>query len=315
MTLTVKNVYNVSAFHYPKWLTATHFISGFIVCSAVMLYRRLVDGKGIPVPTTRQFFSGILPIAISFSASIGASNMALVGSNAAFVEMVSASGPLCTVLASVAMGLPFKFHKVWPVILVTVGMCVCATGELKFSMLGFCLALFATLARAVKASLQQLLMSNMDNQVKLDPIELLAWVCPPSILIMLTWSWLTEGSQPYWALAESDPSLRLHGSILLTCFNACVLNVSALFVMKDLGAVAMQLCGQLKGAIVVIGGVAIFGEHVTSVQTLGFALEMIGAFWYNSLDQRRTPDDSHEEKVLGEADKCTESAKVGKYDS
>merc|ERR1719152_612343 len=152
-------------------------------------------------------------------------------------------------------------------------------------MIGFGLAFYGALARSVKATLQHKLLEHADEgDVKLDPIELLAWMCIPSLTIMLVWSIFTEGLVPFTALAEGN-TLAILGSILLTCFNACVLNVSNLFVIADLGAVATQLCAQLKGILIVLGGMAVFGEKIAAMQILGFMAELGGVFWYNKVDE------------------------------
>merc|ERR1719321_383313 len=100
----------------------------------------------------------------------------------------------------------------------------------------------------------------------------------------MTWSLLTEGVEP-WVLLAGENALALILAIGITCVNACILNVANLFVIKDLGAVATQLAGQLKGILIVLGGVALLGEDVQVIQLGGYAFVFAGVFWYNRLDQ------------------------------
>lgn len=282
MTLTVKNVFVNHQFNFPKFVSCLHFMSAGIVCFSVMLFRRQVDRKKIPVPSLQQFCM-ILPIALTFASSIGANNLALVHSNAAFVEMVGSCTPICIVACNVAMGKGFDLRLLVPVLVVCFGIALCSSGEIKFSTYGFGLAFVSACSRAVRSTLQHRILDS--KEVSLDPIELLAWMSPPSILVMLTWSVLTEGAEPFLQLT-SEGWFSLALAIGVTCVNACLLNVANLFVLKDLGPVATQLAAQLKGVLVVLGGVAVLGESVQLTQVGGYTFVIVGVFMYNKIDQK-----------------------------
>jgi drug/metabolite transporter (DMT)-like permease len=226
-------------------------------------------------------FSKILPISLAIACSVATGNMALVHASTSFVEMISSCTPVCTVIVAIVFDQPFRKQLMWPVLLVSGGLCLCASGAVKFSRMGFVFSLLATLLRSVKAVLQQILM--VGEKAKFGPLELLAWISVPSVVVMLSWSLATEGLQPYRMLAEA-PSHHLVLSIGLTCANACILNVMATFVVKDLGAVGAQLTGQLKGVLTVLGGVAILHETVYFQQAVGYGFVLLGVFWYTNME-------------------------------
>lgn len=281
VTLTIKNVYVNYHYNFSKFVSVTHFVSAGVLCFGIVLYRRQTDGKPIKVPSAKQFFCMILPTAIAFASGIGANNQALMYSNAGFVEMIAGGTPLCTLLCTAALGKKVDLRLIWPVLLVCSGIVLCTSGELKFSTMGFMLASFACFSRAIKSTLQHALMDTEDASIQaLDPIELLAWMSLPSIAIMGTWSVCTEGIDPYARLVGED-ALGLLLAIGLTCVNACILNVANLFVIRDLGAVATTLAAQLKGILIILGGVAMLGEVVQVQQIAGFSIILGGVFWYN----------------------------------
>merc|ERR1719316_624879 len=282
MTLTVKSVYVNHGYNFPKFVSCMHFISAGILCFGIMAWRKHAADKPIAIPSLKQMGTLITPTALAFACGIGANNLALLYANAAFVEMVGASSPVCVVGVSIAIGKGFNMKLIWPVLMVCLGIATCASGELKFSMLGFGLAVFATLARAIKTVLQHALMDGEEHAF--DPIELLAWMSLPSIAVMMTWSVVTEGMEP-WAKVTGETALPLILAIGITCVNACILNVANLFVIKDLGAVATQLAGQLKGILIVLGGVAMLGESVQLVQIAGYGFVLGGVSWYNKKDK------------------------------
>merc|ERR1719465_35119 len=99
-------------------------------------------------------------------------------------------------------------------------------------------------------------------------------------LLMTIWSLATEGITPYQKIFAWGPFL----AVLYTCVGASILNIAALFVLRELGPVAQQIVGQMKGVLAIIGAVAAFGEVVTMQQMVGYSVLLVGIFWYNRTD-------------------------------
>lgn len=222
----------------------------------------------------------VCPLALVFAGSIGAGNAALVYASTSFVEMMSSCTPVCTVAVAILFDQPFQKRLLWPVLVVCAGLAVCAAGVMQFSLTGCVLSLLATFLRATKAVIQQILMRGGKS---MEPVQLLAWISLPSVVVMLTWSMVSdEGWGPYKMLATGTTPMFL--SIGFTCINACILNVMAAFVVKDLGAVGAQLTGQLKGVLTVLGGIAVLNETVYPQQAIGYGIVLLGIFWYTSME-------------------------------
>lgn len=288
MTISIRFLYTKHAFTFPTFVTCIHLACSAMLCCAIMAYRYYSQGRVAAVPRLSQFLCMILPIAMSFVLSIGASNVALLHSNAAFVEMVSSSTPVFVVLGAVLWGRGFHARLLPPVLVVCLGLALCAAGELRFSVAGFMLAFLASILRASKATLQAALLdpAAKDDQdyVVLDPVELLAWMSLPSIAIMAVWSCITEGSKPLERLREADGRLPLVVALGLSCTIACSLNLLGLVVLQDLGPVGAQIAGQLKAVLTVLGGMALLKEIVGPLQPLGFAAVLAGVLWYGRQD-------------------------------
>lgn len=284
--INVRYVFEEYSFDFPKFLTALHFLFSGLICSLLMLSMpslRSTKSQGAVLSWRCMVFK-ICPLAVVFASSIGAGNAALVYANTSFVEMMSSCTPACTVVVAILLNQPFQKQLLWPVLVVCVGLIVCAAGVVEFSLIGCVLSLLATLLRAFKAVLQQILMGGGGGGGSgFDPVQLLGWMSLPSVVLMLTWSFVSdEGWGPYASLAGGSRNLFL--CIGLTCINACILNVMATFVVKDLGAVAAQLTGQLKGLVTVLGGIALLKETVCPQQVIGYSLVMLGIFWYTSME-------------------------------
>jgi len=279
--MSVRILFVEHHFDFPKFLTGLHFFTSGLFCCIILMCTSLAVDKRDTIPSWRCMIGMILPISVAFACSIAAGNAALVYASTSFVEMISTSTPVCTVIVAILFDQPFRKQLVLPVLVVCGGLALCVTGQMKFSTMGCIFSLLATLLRSVKAVLQQILMVGENS--KFGPFELLAWISVPSVVLMLSWSMATEGLEPYSMLAKPS-SYHLILSISLTCVNACILNVMGTFVVKDLGAVGAQLTGQLKGVLTVLGGMAMLHETVYPQQAIGYGLVLLGVFWYTNME-------------------------------
>merc|ERR1719499_1542797 len=81
---------------------------------------------------------------------------------------------------------------------------------------------------------------------------------------------------------------KLHAllfAILLSCVNAVILNLAQLYVTKHLGAVGGQLVSQAKMVLTVLGGMVLFGETFSPLETVGFVLALFGVYTFTRMDQ------------------------------
>lgn len=275
-------------YHYPKFVTAFHLFMSSFAAFVVLFYRKQVHGTPIAVPTRSELLYGILPIALTFGVSIGSENSALVFVSAAFSEVVAASNPVMSALVTWACGIAFPLQLLAPIAVVVTGCVISISGELYFSAFGLALLLFAVFCRALKAVLQQKLMTG-ETKDKFDPVTLMAWTCGFSFLELLAYSVATEGSGPWTALMHAPDLMGLSLTILASAVIAVTLNISALFVIKQLGAVGMQMVSQMKSLLVVIGGIALLGESFTDTQKLGFLTVLVGVYWYSYMKRTVEP--------------------------
>lgn len=282
----VKTVEHGNYFKFPLFVTGTHLAGSAILAFVLLLREHVSTGVGMTMPSASDFTTRFGLIAVGSAASISMNNIALLHSTTAFVEIVGASAPIVTVLTIIVMKQPFDMRLLAPCLVVFIGCALTSNGEPNFSTLGLVLAAGSNLPRALKTVLQQLLLQEDSNSTAYSPIEVLAWTCLPSSVIMLTWSFFQEGMQPYHRLHDQGFMSQLMGALLLSIVNACILNTATLFVVKDLGAVGTQLVAQTKSMLVVLSGMCVLHEQVSRQEFLGFILVMVGVYAYNDLEAR-----------------------------
>merc|ERR1719231_1303906 len=134
--------------------------------------------------------------------------------------------------------------------------------------------------RATKVQLQSILLGKDSNMTQLDPIELTFWTATSCFIVMMVWSLAAEGLEPFVLVADIPTLL----AVLVTAVAATILNIAALFVLKEVGPVAQQIVGNLKGVLACMAAVAAFGEQITMQQAIGYSIVVACAFWYNRTD-------------------------------
>jgi drug/metabolite transporter (DMT)-like permease len=259
------------------------------------MFKHKTGLKPLQVATRRQIISVILPLAACFTASVACSNLALVHCNAAFAEMMSGATPLCLVWINVVGGKGFNLQLLWPVLMVVSGVCMCVSGEVHFTRVGFILICSACSFRACKQYLQGKIMEHNTDVGTLEPIELLAYMSLPCFLMMFGLGFLIEGVQPYLELrSEFGPKIAM--SIGVTVVNALILNTANNFAIRDLGAMGCTLAGQLKSILLFLGAAALLNEVIQKQQIAGYCLVTCGVYFYNRIDKKFRDGDRIENK-------------------
>jgi len=281
--IALKVVYEYG-FNYPKFITSVHLLCSSLAGFTVLAYRNMSAGKQIAVPTKDELLMGILPIAATFGFSIASENSALVFVSAAFSEVVASTNPVMSFTLTWVFGLGANLQLLMPIAVVILGCLISVEGEMYFSPMGLSLLLLSVFFRGLKAVMQQKLMTGATKE-KFDPVTLMAWTCLFAFTVVFLYSLATEGAVPWNALAASPDLVGLIGAILASAVIAVTLNLSALFVIRQLGAVGMQMVSQMKALLVVIGGMALLGESFTNVQKIGFSVVLSGVYWYSRVQQ------------------------------
>jgi len=297
MSNSIRNCFVVQGFRYPQFVTASHQLVTGLAGFIILQFRQATTGQKITYPTVTTVVEGIMPVALCFACSLGCSNLALLYTNTHFYEMLTPCSALVTFGLGVFLGRVTNPKLLPPVLLVTASLPIVAFGELKFSMLGLFFVMAGVLSRAGKAQVQSLLMSPGAMSQTFDPLELACWTTTSTFAVMIAWCAIAEGAAPWQAFWH----VNVMNAVLLSCMNAVVLNISAMFVMKELGPVASQIIGELKGVLACLGAVAAFGEVIALNQIIAYTIAIIGVHWYNHTDMHIRAETVEQAKKLVES--------------
>mmetsp|Transcript_41037 Transcript_41037/g.114048 ORF Transcript_41037/g.114048 Transcript_41037/m.114048 type:complete len:335 (-) Transcript_41037:328-1332(-) len=272
-------------YKFPFMITAVHMLFSWVVCS--FLVRCRADAEHRNCLTLKQQFQKIAPLALCFAVCVAMGNLSLKYIYPSFSQMLSSVAPLITVVIAVA--LRGKRYNCWtwssmPVI--CGGLLVCSTEEVNFNLYGACFAVGATVLRAVKSVMQEKLLDP--NEKDMDSVSLLYYLAPYAGFFLVSMSLAFEGADPFMMLYPWDNGIPTTGVtqvvmlLSLSGVNACFLNISGNLVTAYMGAVMLQILGNLKACISIVISVAIFRNPVTPLQSAGVFLCLFGVWLYNS---------------------------------
>jgi drug/metabolite transporter (DMT)-like permease len=303
MSMLIRNCFVNHNFKYPQFLTATHFVATALVGSSILLYRRFTEGRKISVPQMDCAVKGLLPVAGAFVLSLAFSNNGLLLTNAHFYEMTGSASALSTAGLSVLIGRGFDMRLMPALGMISVSLFVVAFGEVSLSVLGLLCCVGGVLMRSIKSTTQHALMSGSEWK-SMDPVEVAVWTSLTCFVLMIAGSLVTEGFAPFQQILAWGPFM----AVLYTCIGASILNIAALFVLRELGPVATQIVGNLKGILAIVGAVATLGESLSTQQALGYTILMLAIYWYNVTDM--AIKDEKKKLLEQEGDETTKIQKV-----
>jgi len=251
-----------------------------------------------------QVFKYMLPLGLLFATALYCSNKAYSYSSVAFLQFIKESNVVLMFFLSCLAGLQiFSWKKVGILSIVIGGCYLCITGEMNFLMLGLVLQLAACFSETCKNLIGEIVMTGAG--MKLDPLTFVAFQAPSSLVPLLVAMMFHPGH------AEAFAALSEHWmTILANTMVAFFLNIAIAITLKRLSALAFTIVGLAKDIVIVVCSAQIFGEVVSQMQWLGFAITILGLGLWSHVklaERAEAADAARETEKLISKDKKAET--------
>ena len=172
MSNSIRNVFVVNQFGFPQFLTSCHALCTCISTGIILKVREVTTGELIAVPTANTWIFSIGPVALCVAISLGLSNIALLLTSTHFYEILSASNVITCAIVGLMFGNPLNTRLLGPLTVITLVLGILASGEMKFSLVGFVVTMLGNFLRGLKAQIQCLLMAPGKSAQTFDPLNL-----------------------------------------------------------------------------------------------------------------------------------------------
>lgn len=268
-------------FTNPLTLTLIHMTTQSILSHLTIDYFRTVDKVRVE---KSDYYSKLLVIAVVFCSNICLGNISLRFVPVSFMQTIKSLTPVCTALLQY---LVFRSKLTTPALLalvpISAGVALASATELEFHMGGFVAALTACFLTGLKFVLSSQMLAG---KYKLDSINLLYYMAPPSVALLVPISFMLERHRVVeWVTNPSRTTL----DFLLLLFSGIisyVLNVTLFIVLKATSSVTVTVAGNVKTVLVIVVSLMIFKNPVTPINLLGCFIAISGCCWYGLIKEK-----------------------------
>jgi len=262
-------------FRYPISLTTWHLIFSTAMTQIMARCTTMLESrKKIPM-NGRVYLRAIVPIGIFFSLSLMFSNMTYLYLSVAFIQMLKATTPVVTLLATWVLGThPPSLKTLGNVAAIVIGVIIASIGEIKFVFIGFIFSMLGVICEATRLAMVERLLSSAE--FKMDPMVSLYYFAPVCALM-----------NGLVALFLEVPKLSMQQildvglfTFLINATVAFLLNLSVVFLIGKTSALVLTLSGVLKDILLVIASMVVFLDPVSPLQAFGYSIALGGLVYY-----------------------------------
>ncbi|KYR01875.1 hypothetical protein DLAC_01897 [Tieghemostelium lacteum] len=224
-------------------------------------------------------FLKILLISLLFCTNIVFGNVSLRWVPVSFMQTIKSSVPLFTVvLQRFFFNKSFSKNIYLSMIPIVGGVGLASISEVNYNHFGFYSALASSIISALLAICSGLILKQ-----QLNPINLLYYMTPTSLLMLLPfayWSEYNDISTKWW------PTMGASSSILILVISgviAFLLNIFTFLVIKYTSPLTYTVSGNLKVIFSITISILIFRNEVSLINAVGCSIAVLGVIWYSQL--------------------------------
>ncbi|KAF9887696.1 hypothetical protein FE257_009649 [Aspergillus nanangensis] len=269
-------------FKFPIMLTTWHLIFATIATQLLAQTTTLLDSRKQIHMDTAVYCYRIAPIGVLYSGSLICSNMVYLYLNVSFAQILKASGPVVTLLTSWAWGVvkPSRGMTVH-ILLISFGVILTVTGEIRFSWAGIILQMAALFFDANRLVIIQMLLSDSQN---MDPLVSLYYSAPVCALMNCIVSFFTEYQSLSWGVIASTGVWTL----VLNAAVGFMLNISIFMLIGKTSGLTTTLISVPKNILLILISVAFWGTSISMQQAVGYTIAL-GAMLSYSINPESIP--------------------------
>jgi len=289
-----KMVFQTAGFHFPTLLVCIH-------CAVTHIGLRIASSFGA---FERKIFPqcALVVLAVSFIGYNVASLANLSLNTVGFYQISKImSTPATMLLESLWLRKKFPREMLYAVGLMCIGVGLATVTDLQLTFAG---GLVATVA-AFGAAQSYIFIGKTQRDLKASSNQLLVAYTPycAAFLLLLspvdTFLPSKEGEAPNavaWAQTELET-----WKVMLILFSGCIgllVSLSTFLLIKATSALTYNIVGHAKTICILLSGVLMFGDEVSSKKLLGIMIALGGMVWYGQikLKLRKEADSSKPKK-------------------
>jgi len=254
-------------------LAACHMVVSSVCCWVIYLVKpSMLPAMEVTRGSRLTLFKWFIPIGFCFAVMLYTSNQAYKYCNVTFLQfMKEANAMLCFGLSWLVGLNSMNRLQLLVIIYVISTASISVSGEVSFSWFGFVLQAISQLVEVSRMVMSELVLSGR----KLDPLTYTLFLAPVCLVVLII------ANAIHWSHGTFHDFTRTWPLVLGNCFVAFALNLLVATVIKECSALGLIMCGICKDICIVLFSALAFDELVTGRQICGFALTLVGVFYWS----------------------------------
>jgi drug/metabolite transporter (DMT)-like permease len=288
-----KYIFQRMGFQCPLTLTLIHMSTQATLAYVTIDVLGMVDKVTVD---PADYWSKLIVIAAVFCCNICLGNVSLRYVPVSFMQTVKSLTPVTTAgLQYMIFGSRLAPQALVSLIPVTFGVALASLTELEFHLGGFVAALMSCVLTGLKFVLSSQMLAG---RYKLDSINLLYYMAPPSVMLLFPMCIMFETSSLLAWTGAPDRTTFDYVLLLMSGVVSFILNVCLFVVLKATSSVTVTVAGNVKTVAVIAVSIAIFRNPVTPINFLGCLTAVMGCMWYGLLPVKWATMGTFESGVL-----------------
>lgn len=288
-------VMHYDSFPFPIALSATGPLFSWVV-SAVLVasgHTRLERQM-----TFQTWMRQVFPIGFFTAVTYATGNELYLFMSVSFIQMMKSMSPIVVMFLLVAFKLDvLTTPKLVAVAAMSAGMLVACHAEPSFSVFGLLLMVVGEASEAMRmVFFQQLLGAS-----QFGLIEGLFYTCPANFFFLCIGVAVFEEDE-IRKPENYERVLRNPGPYVCISMLGFLVILTTLGVIQTCGSLTFKAAGQVRNIGIIVVSMAVFGDRVTVVQAVGYAINVVGFCMYQVVKTREDLQNLREEFARGALD-------------
>ena len=290
-----KYILSITPFKFPIILSSLGVLFGWIATAVLYKFGVVSLGRDKLEMSMREYVTVVSPIGFFQATTLAAGNTAYFYLSLSFLQMCKALGPVLLFTLLNVFGLDKWNARVFmSIVTIVVGTMLAAWGDVSFTMTGFTCILVAELSEASKSAWMQFLLANKSFSMW----EGLYFISPASLFFLFIASACLEFEDMYrkdaWSMVAKVPHLFCGAACLGFFTNLCSLGV-----IKAAGSLTLKVLSMSRSVLLILYGMAVYKDVVTTVEAVGYGIVLVGFFWYNFTKVQQKEKELREKEAAG----------------
>ena len=272
-----KYILSNTSFHFPIVLSSIGIAFSWIVTTLLYIFGIISLGQDKLDAPFLENAGIVFPLGFFQAITLAAGNTAYFYVSLSILQICKAMGPILLFFLLRIFGLGnFNARVFLSILVMLTGTSMAVWGDVSITAVGLFCIFTAEVSEAARLMLMQILLANKSFSVWegmyfVSP-GILFWLFVASVVLELQ-NMIDANA---WEMVKVKPHLLMATAVL-----GFFAQYYSMEVVKSAGSLTVKVLSITRTVLLIFYGVVVYHEVVTVIEVIGYAIVLVGFFWYN----------------------------------